>query len=508
MDIRLRPFADTARPAASAASPRHGRGLLTLAAGLCVTLVVGAVSAVNLAIPALSTGPSAPSAREVLWAVDGYVAVFACLLVPAGALSDRVGRKRVLLTGLGLFTAGSAMCACAPGIGQLIAGRVVSGVGAAGILPNTLALMTHGVSGAVRQRAVAVWASMTGLAAVAGNIGGGAALELGSWRTLFVAMAVLGPLAAGVVAIAAPAPPRHHRSLPATGTCLLAGGVLALLYAILGGSESGWSSPSIVGAAVAACLALVAWAIHELRVPQPLLDPRLFVRPAVGAGAFGMAVVFLGLFGLLYINGQYLQYTKGYGPLSAGLRLLPMAAALLAGPRCAPLVRRMTGARTTVCLGMLVMATGLGVVATVTPDTPYWRYAAGVTVTALGCGIATPVLSHAIVVALPEERAAAGSALQSLSRELGSALGIAVTGSVMAGAFVRRLPPAIGDGGNPPTTVPAALARPGGAVAEPAITHAFTGALGVAMPVLAVLTAASAALLAGWFPRNVAETRD
>ncbi|MGR6999134.1 hypothetical protein ACU686_14930 [Yinghuangia aomiensis] len=196
-------------------------------------------------------------------------------------------------------------------MGQLIAGRVVSGVGAAGILPNTLALMTHGVSGAVRQRAVAVWASMTGLAAVAGNIGGGAALE-----PRFVAHVVRrhgGARAARCGrcrhrgARTAPPPPAAFRPpAPAVGR-----GVLALLYAILGGSESGWSSPSIVGAAVAACLALVAWAIHELRVPAAVVGPGLFVRPAVEAGAFGMAVVFLGLFGLLYINGPIPPVRQG-----------------------------------------------------------------------------------------------------------------------------------------------------------------------------------------------------
>lgn len=158
---------------------------------LCVTLVVGMVSAVNLAIPSLSAGSLHPSAASVLWVVDGYVAVFACLVVPAGAVADRMGRKGVLLTGLGVFTLGCVLAAAAPDVGVLIAGRMLSGVGAAAVLPTTLALMVTGAPDHRRSRLIALWASMTGLAAVLGNVGGGAAIQSGSWRSLFLYAAPL-----------------------------------------------------------------------------------------------------------------------------------------------------------------------------------------------------------------------------------------------------------------------------------------------------------------------------
>uniref|UniRef100_UPI000AF9DCF1 MFS transporter n=1 Tax=Streptomyces albus TaxID=1888 RepID=UPI000AF9DCF1 len=183
--------------------------LLTVAMCLCVTLVVGMVSAVNLAIPALSASGLRPSAAQVVWVVDGYVVVFACLLIPAGALADRAGRKGTLLAGMGVFTAGCLLCAPAPHVGVLIAGRAISGVGAAAVLPTTLALLVDGVPARRRPRAVAAWAAMTGLAAVLGNVGGGAAIQYGSWRSLFWYPVPLAVAALALAWAAAPVVPRH-----------------------------------------------------------------------------------------------------------------------------------------------------------------------------------------------------------------------------------------------------------------------------------------------------------
>jgi MFS family permease len=493
-----------AAPPGGGAGPRGGAGraALTVAMAWCVALVVGAVSAVNLAIPSLSGSTLHPSAQGVLWVVDGYVAVFACLLVPAGALADRVGRKGTLLAGMGVFAAGALVCAVAPDTGVLIAGRMVSGVGAAAVLPSTLALLLEGLAGARRRRAVAVWASMTGLAAVAGNVGGGTALQYGGWRTLFVALVPLALTALLLTAVSAPAPARQVRQVPAAGTVLLTAGVLALLYGVVSGPEHGWTSGPVLGGLAGSAAVLVWWALHELRSRHPLLDPRVLALPGVRAGAFGMAVLFLGMFGLFYVNGQYMQYAEGYGPLESGLRLLPMAAALLAGPRCSAALRRLMGARGTVALSLLVMAVGLAVIGTVVPHGPYLRYALGAALTALGCGAATPLFSHAVMSALPPERSGVGSGLQSLARELGSALGIAVTGSVVTAAFTARLPVGLTAHGVTPTTPAAALAAPGGQEAAERVVAAFTGAIGVAMPVLACVVAVTALALALLFPAD------
>lgn len=480
-------------------TPARGARLLTPAMCLCVTLVVGMVSAVNLAIPALSASALRPSAAQVVWVVDGYVVVFACLLIPAGALADRAGRKGTLLCGMGLFTAGSAVCALAPHVPVLIAGRMLSGAGAAAVLPTTLALLVDGVPEARRQRAVAVWASMTGLAAVLGNLGGGAAIEYGTWRALFLCLLPLAVAALALAAYAAPVTARHPRPLAPGGAALLTGGFLALLYGVVSGPQSGWASLPVLGSFAAAALLLICWVRHELRAGEPLLDPRLFLRPAVRAGALGMAALFTGMFGLFYLNGQYLQYAKGYGPLGAGVRLLPMAAALLAGPRCGLLLERLAGRRATAAGGMLLLSSGLCVVATVDAHSPYGVYALGATLTALGCGIATPLLSHAMMTALPPERAGTGSGLQSLARELGSAIGIALTGTLVTAVFTARLPAPL-RGPDAPGTVAEARARAPDAGVREAVVTAFTDGLRTATLTLAGLIALTAVAVAMWFP--------
>ncbi|MFG3113016.1 MFS transporter [Streptomyces sp. NPDC048197] len=483
-----------------AAAPGR-RGALTVAMCLCVSLVVGMVSAVNLALPDLSASALHPSAQAVVWVVDGYVVVFAGLLVPAGALADRWGRKGTLLCGLGVFTLGAVVCAVAERVGWVIAGRMISGVGAAAVLPTTLALLVEGRGDRARRRAIAVWASMTGLAAVWGNVGGGAAIEYGSWRTLFRCVVPLALGALLLVAAVAPAAAAGGRpgSVPAGGSVLFTGGLLALLYGIVSGPGEGWGSPVVLGAFGAGGVLLAGWARGELRSVRPLLDPRLFARPAVRAGAVGMAALFTGMFGLFYLNGQYLQYAKGYGPLGAGLRLLPMAGALLAGPRCGLLLERWCGRRGAVVVGMLVLAGGLCTVSAADARTPYPLYALGAGLTALGCGIATPLLSHAMMAALPPERAGTGSGLQSLSRELGSAVGIAVTGTVTTAVFTARLPaPLAGPGA--PTTVAAARARTSDPGVRDAVVAAFTDGLHSATLTLAAVLAGTAVLVGCWMP--------
>ncbi|MFH8487741.1 MFS transporter [Streptomyces longisporoflavus] len=494
-----RPAPAAPPPHAAQERPHRPPTLTTLAMCLCVTLVIGMVSAVNLAIPDLSADELRPSAEAVVWVVDGYVVIFACLLVPAGALADRRGRKGTLMCGMGVFALGAVICAVAPHVSVLIAGRMISGAGAAAVLPTTLALLVEGLPDQSRRKAVGVWASMTGLAAVLGNVGGGAAIEYGSWRTLFLCLV---PLALGaLLLVAAVAPVTARRPSPAAplaGT-LLTAGFLALLYAIVSGPQSGWSAPPVLAAGTAAIVLLAAWARHELRSDDPLLDPRIFARSAVRAGAAGMATLFAGMFGLFYLNGQYLQYAKGYGPLEAGLRLLPMAAALLAGPRLGLLLERVCGRRGTVLTGMLVLAAGLCVVSAADARTPYALYALGAGLTALGCGTVSPLLSHAMMSALPPERAGTGSAVQSLARELGSAVGIAVTGTITTAVFTARLPSAL-SGPDRPTTVAQAASRTSDPRLHTAVVDAFTAGLHTATLTLAAAVTLVAFVVAWWLP--------
>ncbi|HWN31817.1 MAG TPA: MFS transporter [Pseudonocardia sp.] len=493
------PAPATAAPPSGTPAERAGTGLLAAALGLCVALVVGLVSAINLAIPALAADPLAPTATELLWVVDGYVVVFACLLVPAGALADRLGRKGTLLVGLAIFAGGTAVCAAAPGVAVLLAGRVIAGVGAAAVLPTTLALLVGAAAPGQRPRQVAVWASMTGLAAVLGNVGGGAAVQAGSWRALFAAVVPLALLALAAVAKVAPRPPRRRRPLAVTAGLLFTVGCLALLYGLVSAPESGWTGVRTVGGFAVAAVALAGWVGRELRGRAALLDPRLFRVPALRAGALGMAVVFAGMFALMYVNGQYLQYAKGYSVLGAGVRLLPMAAALWLAPRATAPVARRWGPRVAVGLGLGLLATGLFGASFAGAATPYAWYALCATVVAAGCGTATPPLSDGVLASVPADRAGLGSGLQSVARELGSAFGVAVVGSVLNARFAAALPAGL-RGPGAPSTVAAARLR----TADPAALHAvvtgFSQAMSAGLRTVAAAVLVVAVLVLHWLP--------
>jgi EmrB/QacA subfamily drug resistance transporter len=470
--------------------------------GLCVALVVGMVSAINLAIPSLAADALQPSGTELIWVVDGYLVAFACLLVPVGALADRYGRKGTLVCGMAIFAAGTAVCALAPNAGVLVGGRVLAGAGAAAVLPTTLALLLAAADERRRPRVIAIWASMTGVAVVLGNIGGGAAVQLGSWRFLFAVTVPLAVIATLLAARFAPRPPRGSRRIAVTGSLMLTGGCVGLLYGLASAPTAGWSDPRVLGGFGAGLVLVTAWVLVERRSRHPLLDPRLFADPTLRGGALGMAAVFVGMFGLMYLNGQYLQYAKGYSVVGSGLRLLPMAAALWLAPRATVPIAQRFGVRCPVGLGFVVLTAGLVGASFCDATTPYPWYALASVLIAAGCGVATPSLSDCIMSTLTSEQSGLGSGLQSVTRELGSALGVAVVGSVVNARFTALLP-AASRGPDGPTTVAAARA----ATSDPAVTReivdAFTHAMSAGLRVVAAMIVVAGAVTIIWLPRRV-----
>lgn len=411
---------------------RHGAVLALMT--VCVIVVIALVAAINMALPKLAASSLDPSSAQLLWIVDAYVLVFACLLVPAGALGDRRGRKGALLTGLGIFATGCLLAALAPDVPVLIAGRALSGAGAALVMPATLSLALQAAPPDRKAHTVAVWTGATGAAGLVGNLGGGLALQYLPWQGLFWATA---PLALLLLVLAARITPRGERSAAAGsadpfGTSLLVLGSFALLTGIIEGPENGWASPLVLCAFAAAVLLLAAFTGYALRAERPLVDPRIFTVPRLRAGALGVAVTFFGLFGLFYVNAQYLQYVRGYSPAVAGLALGPIAVGMILFSRYGPTLVRRWGARPVLATGLAGLAGGFGALSYVDGGTPYLRYAGVLMVISAGMGLALPTLSQAILGALPAERAGLGSGLNSATREFGSALGVAVMGTVMA----------------------------------------------------------------------------
>ncbi|MEU8896122.1 MFS transporter [Nocardia sp. NPDC048505] len=439
--------------------PATRRGLPAVMCA-CVALVVGMVAAINLAVPMLAASSLHPSASALVWIVDTYVIVFACLVIPAGAAGDRFGRKGVLLAGLGVFAAGALLSALAPNVAVLLAGRALTGVGAAAVLPNTLAVLLHAVAPERKPATIAVWASMTGIGGVLGNVGGGALLTGGSWRWLFAAAVPLALVLAALSAVIAPVSARHDRRLDPIGTLLLVAASVALLLGIVEGPVAGWGSTLVIAGFLCAAVLFPAWIVVELKTGQPLLDPRLFRIPILRSACLGMTAVFFGMFALFYVNASFLQYAHGFGVLRTGLGIIPLTIPIIAGSRHVARLAARAGLDATLALAFACVGGGLLGLSTGDTHTPYPIYAGWLLLTGIGVTLALPTLSGAITGALPHTLAGVGAGLQATTREFGSALGVAVIGTVLTGGFVHALPADLRAAGDPHTVAQALAAAP------------------------------------------------
>lgn len=430
-----------------------------------VSLTIGMVAAVNLAIPRLQASGLKPSVSATAWIVDSYTLVFACLLIPAGALCDRFGRKRGMLLGLGIFAAGSALAALAPSVAVLMCGRAPSALGAALVLPTTLAVTLGQLEPHDRPRAVALWSALSGVGGAFGNLGGGLAVQLGGWRALFWAGVLIALLSATLIAAKVPDQMPHRDPVDAGGALLLTAGSAALLYGIIEAPAHGWGSAQILTSLALAVVLLAAFAWYGTRRQQPMLDPRLFKLGGVRAGTLGIVALFFALFGLYYINAQYFMDVKGYSALLTGVCILPVAIVMpYSSARSLNLARRI-GSRGTILAGMLLVAIGIGLLSLATSGTPYVIYGLLLAVVSGGCGLALPPLSDLIVHALPPSHAGVSAGLNSTTRELGSALGVAVLSTILTTRFASHLPAAL-------TSAPGSQGQ--------LVRHSITAALGYA----------------------------
>ncbi|WP_063275978.1 MFS transporter [Amycolatopsis keratiniphila] len=468
----------------------------------CVVLMVGMVAAINLAVPMLAASDLHPSASALIWIVDTYVVFFACLVIPGGATGDRFGRKGVLLAGLVLFALGALLSAIAPNVPFLLAGRAITGIGAAAVLPNTLAVLLHAVPAERTGVTIATWASMTGIGGVVGNAGGGAVLAGGSWRWLFAAAVPISLVLVALVARIAPVSPRHERPLSPLGAILLVGASVTLLLGIVEGPEAGWTSPIVLAGFAGSVVLFALWTFVELKAEHPLLDPRLFRVPALRSACLGMTAIFFGMFALFYVNASFLQYGKGFGVLPTGLGIIPLTVPVILGARHVGRLVQRLGVDVAVAIAFLFCGGGLLGLSTSDASTPYPVYAAWLVVTGVGVTLALPTLSAAISGSLPPAQAGVGAGLQATTREFGSALGVAVIGTVLTGRFVAALPEDIREAHDPHTVAQAlAVAAPG---RSPVVISAFVTGASTALRVIgaSVLVLGALVVLQSRLSRN------
>jgi EmrB/QacA subfamily drug resistance transporter len=410
--------------------PRRLRLVLAVMA-LSLMTVVSAVSGLNVALPSLARDTGA-SQTQLTWIVDAYTVVFAGLLLVAGALGDRFGRRGLLLTGLGVFgaAAGLAMTTSDPAL--LVGLRAAMGVGAACIMPTTLSVISTSFPEAERPKAIGIWVGVAGGGAVLGLFGSGLLLEYFAWNSFFGLNVVLACLALlGTLAVVPSSRDDAAPRLDPVGALLSLVAVAGTVFGVIEGPERGWTDALTLTGLAAGLLAALAFVGWELRRPDPMLDPRLFALRGFGTGALSITTQFFAAFGFFFAIMQYLQFVVGLSPLAAAIRLLPLPLVLLPIAHTAPRMASRLGFRRVGPLGLTLMAAGFVVLSRLDVDLSYGVLLTGVALFAAGMGLAGTPATVAITASLPPEKQGVASAVNDTARELGSALGIAVLGSAI-----------------------------------------------------------------------------
>lgn len=410
---------------------------------LSLVLVVAAVSSVNVAIPSIRQ-QLRPSDTQMLWIVDLYAVVFAGMLLPAGALGDRYGRRGALQIGLVTFAAGSILSSQAGSAGMLLVFRALMGLGAAFIMPSTLSLLTSVFPARERAKAIAVWTGFAGAGGVIGTMVGGLVLTYYWWGSVFFVSVPIAVLALVLVTLLCPSSREEvAQRLDPVGSVLSVTGFGALLYGIIEGPEKGWGSVHSVGAVVVSAIALVGFVLWESRSSHPMLDVKFFRIPRFGIGALGVTFVFLAMFGMFFMMAQYLQAVRGYSPLRSGFGTLPFAVTMIAMSPRGPALGSKFGTKRVVTAGFLVLPVGLLMLSFMTVSVPYVYVALCLVVMAIGPALAIPALSSGIVLSLPLDKAGVGSAVNDTTREVGGAVGIAVLGSILSSHYRSGMKPSL-----------------------------------------------------------------
>ncbi|MEU2033883.1 DHA2 family efflux MFS transporter permease subunit [Nocardia amamiensis] len=443
-----------ATPVAAGPAPTiGGRRLAAVLAAVGIPMFMVTLDnlVVTNALPVIRTELGA-SLTDLQWFVNAYTLSFASLLLTASAIGDRLGRRRIFLFGIGLFTLASAACALATEPGMLIAARAVQGFGAAGVMPLSLTLLSAAVPERMRNAAIGIWGGIAGLGVALGPLVGGAVVDGLSWQWIFWLNVPIGllvlPFAARVLA-------ESHggsRRLDPVGLLLSAGGVLAVVWGIIHGAEDGWTSAGVLSALIGGAALLVGLIGWELRTPEPMLPLRLFRSRAFSVSNVVGFAFSVGVFGSIFLLAQYFQVVQGYSPLESGVRTMPWTMApMVVAPIAGLLVDRI-GARTLITTGQVLLAVALAWMAAITTvDIGYGSYVAPFLLAGVGMGLTfAPASTIVMASAAPEDQAMA-SGTNNTVREVGVAMGVAVLASVFASSgsylgpqsFVDGLVPAV-----------------------------------------------------------------
>lgn len=489
-------------------SPRARTWTLTVAC-MGVALVVGSMTALNTALGDLAVATSATQ-TQLTWIVDGYTLALACLLLPAGAIGDRYGRRGALLAGLVVFALGSAAPAILHNPLQIIAGRAVAGIGAAFVMPATLSLLTVAYPKEDRMKAVGIWAGTAGSGGVLGMLGSGLLLRFWDWHAIFWSLGAAGLVIFALGCTVSSSRETHAPRVDWLGAVLIGAAVAIAVFAILDAPERGWSDPLVWGGIAVGVAAALVFGAVELRRRHPLLDVRLFADPNFATGVAAIVILFGATFGFFFIGMQYVQQIMGYSALTTSFAFGPFMVPLAIFSALSFWYVPKLGLRLVLFIGTLLMAVGFACMSFLTLHSTYVEFAWPTLILATGIGMCTAPTTSAIMGAAPDEKQGVASAVNDTSREMGGALGIAVAGSILAGRYSHELAPKLATF-PPPVRGPAtdSLAKavevagrlgPQGTALAEVSKAAFLTAMHASTIAMAAIVALAAVLIGLWAP--------
>ncbi|MFJ4366087.1 MFS transporter [Streptomyces chartreusis] len=428
--------------------------------GAVWALVITSVAGFMAALDNLVVTTALPSIREDLggglhdleWTVSAYTLTFAVLLMFGAALGDRFGRRRLFLVGISIFTVASAAAALAPGIDSLIAARAVQGAGAAIMMPLTLTLLTAAVPAAKRGMAYGIWGAVNGLAIASGPLIGGSLTEHISWQWIFWLNVPLGIALLPLARLRLAESHGTGARLDIPGTLLASGGLFGIVYGLVRGPADGWTGRLVLTGLFAGGALLVGFVLYSTRAKNPMLPMRLFRSRAFSGINAASMLMFLGMFGSIFLLSQYMQGVLGYSPTEAGLRMLPWTGMpMLVAPIAGILADRI-GGRPVVATGLFLQAAGLAYMASVvTVDVSYAAQLPGLIISGVGMALFFAPASHLVMSSVRASEQGIASGANNALREVGGALGIAVMASIFSAqggyetgqSFVDGLRPAL-----------------------------------------------------------------
>lgn len=487
-----------------APDPRRWWALGALVASM---LVLGFdMTILNVALPTMAEQLGATTGEQQ-WMADAYVVVFAALMLPAGLLGDRFGRRLMLIAGLAVFLAGSLVGSLAGDVNAVIAARAVMGVGGALVMPLALSVLPSLFGPGERAKAVGVISAASALGMPLGPILGGWLLNHFWWGSVFLINVPM--VAIGIAACLFLLPETRDPASPkvdAVSMALTATGLGALIYAIIEAPERGWGDALVLGLIAAAVVLLAALVVRERRAARPMLDMSLLGHRGFLVNSVAATLVTFVLSGLLFVLPPYLQAVLGNDALGTGVRLLPMMGGLLIAARGAQPVVARFGARAVVSAGLVVLAFAAFLGSRTTVDSGYGFTALWLSVAGLGFGFAMVPAMDGALGALPAERAGSGSGLLMTLRQVGAAIGIALLGSLLAGAFRDRLDvtglpgPAAHTARESVVAAHLIAERSGATQLAASANSAFVHAMGLVLVVCGIASLAAALLAAAFLP--------